>query len=96
MQLTQIERVSDDFLKINSEKLKSGNGNFKNNSGRIFWVGNVFVAHGTGEKLTQRVNVESFLGRFQVDLAIDSKSLGSRSPQNRVTDFWLDCFFGFW
>ena len=36
------------FQKINSEKLKSGNGNFKNNSGRIFRVGNVFVAHGNG------------------------------------------------
>ena len=36
-------------MEINSEKLKSGNGNFKNNSGRFFWVGNVFVAHGRFE-----------------------------------------------
>ena len=34
---------------MNSEKLKSDNGNFKNDSGRFFFfrVGNVLVAHGT-------------------------------------------------
>ena len=29
MQLAQIQRVSGNTLEINSEKLKSGNGNFK-------------------------------------------------------------------
>ena len=33
--------------KINSKKLRSGNGNQKNNSGRNVRVGNAFVAHGT-------------------------------------------------
>ena len=36
MQLTQIQRVRATF-EINSKKLKSGNGNFKNNSGRNFF-----------------------------------------------------------
>ena len=48
MQLTQIQRVSGNILEINSEKLKSGNGNFKIIRAEFFRVGNVFVAHGKG------------------------------------------------
>ena len=46
MQLTQIQRVSGNLSEINSEKLKSGNGNFKIIRVEFFRVGNVFVAHG--------------------------------------------------
>ena len=47
MQLTPIQGVSGNILEINSEKLKSGNGNFEIIRAEFFRVGNVLVAHGT-------------------------------------------------
>ena len=57
MQLTQIQRVSGNILKLIRKRIKSGSGSFKNNSGRIsFRVGNVFVAHGMQDAAGWHVN----------------------------------------
>ena len=54
MQLTQIQRVSGNIFEINSEKLKSGNGNFKIIRAEFFRVGNVFVARGIQKRFRRR------------------------------------------